>query len=142
MNFWNQLPHKQKPEIESLLAKKLGKPNNELNNNLFQELVKKVNSYYTEPEEQNYTTYSLIGSVFEIADRTHKTGKKKGQTYYVLKLGGGNSKDTLQARKEDLPAEKWQQITKMALLGKNLVFKYKKWITNKQIIDFYPQSKK
>ena len=138
MNFWNQLENKPKPEIETLLTKKLGKPNNELNNNLLQELVKKVNSYYTVPTEQNYTTHSLIGSVFEIADRTHKTGKNKGQTYYVLKL---HSKETLQARQEDLPAEKWSQITKLAILGKNLVFQYKKWITNKQIIDFYPAKK-
>lgn len=79
--------------------------------------------------------------MFEIADRTHKTGKNKGQTYYVLKLGGGQAKETLQARQEDLPEEKWQQIQKLAILGQNLVFKYKKWITNKQIIDFYPPKK-
>ena len=142
MNFWNQLENKPKPEIESLLAKKLGKPNNELNHNLFQELVKKVNSYYTAPTEQNYTTYSLIGSAFEIADRTHKTGKNKGQTYYVLKLGGGSNKEKLHAIQANLPEDKWNQITQLAILGQNLVFKYKKWITNKQIIDFYPQSKK
>jgi hypothetical protein len=41
-----------------------------------------------------------------------------------------------------MPEDKWTQITKLALLGQNLVFKYKKWITNKQIIDFSPPSKK
>ena len=144
MNFWNQLENKQitdRESIEQHLTKKLGKPTNQLAINCLEELTKKVNSYYTEPETQNYTTYSLIGSVFEIADRTHKTGKNKGQTYYVLKLGG-QAKETLQARKEDLPEDKWKQIQKLAILGQNLVFKYKKWITNKQIIDFYPQSKK
>jgi len=138
MNFWTQLSGKQKPEIENLLTKKLGKPNNELNHNLLQELTKKINSYYTEPAEQNYTTHSLIGLVSEISERIRKTGKFKGQIDYDLKL---TSKETLQARKEDLPEDKWTQITKMALLGKNLVFKYKKWITNKQIIDFYPAKK-
>jgi len=68
-----------------------------------QELVKKVNSYYTEPEEQNYTTHSLIGSVLEISERIRKTGKRKGQIDYDLKL---TSKEVLQARKEDLPQEK------------------------------------
>jgi hypothetical protein len=58
----------------------------------------------------------------------------------VLKLGGAG-KEVLQAKKENLPEEKWTQIEKMALLGKNLVFKYKKWITNKQVLDFYPQAK-
>ena len=143
MNFWNQLESKQitdRVAIEQHLTKKLGKPTNQLAINCLEELTKKINSYYTEPETQNYTTYSLIGSVFEIADRTHKTGKNKGQTYYVLKLGGP-AKETLQARKEDLSEDKWKQITKLAILGKNLVFKYKKWITNKQIIDFYPANK-
>jgi hypothetical protein len=30
----------------------------------------------------------------------------------------------------------------MKILGQNLVFKYRKWITNKQVLDFYPQGKK
>ena len=144
MNFWNQLESKQinREQLQPTLFKKLGKPSTDLQTNLYQEILKKITSYYfSEPETQNYTTYSLIGSVFEIADRTHKTGKNKGQTYYVLKLGG-QAKETLQARKEDLPEDKWKQIQKLAILGQNLVFKYKKWITNKQIIDFYPQSKK
>ena len=82
---------------------KLGKPTTEIQQNLLQELTKKINSYYTEPTEQNYTTYSLIGSVFEISERIRKTGKRKGQIDYDLKL---TSKETLQARKEDLPEEK------------------------------------
>ena len=144
MNFWQSLENQSitKDQLQPTLFKKLGKPSTDLQTNLCQEILKKIVSYfYSEAETQNYTTYSLIGSVFEIADRTHKTGKNKGQTYYVLKLGG-QAKETLQARKEDLPEDKWKQIQKLAILGKNLVFKYKKWITNKQILDFYPQSKK
>lgn len=141
-NFWQSLetqPPKDKNEIEQHLIKKLGKPSTEIQQNLLQELTKKINSYYTEPEEQNYTTHSLIGSVFEISERIRKTGKRKGQKDYDLKL---TSKEILQARKEDLPEDKWTQIEKMTILGKNLVFKYKKWITNKQILDYYPQAKK
>ena len=43
----------------------------------------------------------------------------------------------LQARKELLSEDKWIQIQNLAILGKNLVFKYRKWITNKQVLDFY-----
>ena len=140
-NFWTQLETKKitdRPAIEQHLIKKLGKPTTEIQSNLLSELTKKINSYYTEPEEQNYTTHSLIGLVSEISERIRKTGKRKGQIDYDVKL---NTKEILQARKEDLPEDKWTQITKMALLGKNLVFQYKKWMTNKQIIDFYPQAK-
>ena len=143
MNLWNHLANqtiKDRTQIEQHLIKKLGQPNNELNNNLFSEIVKKINSYYAEPESQNFTTYSLIGFISEISERKYKEGKNKGQTYYVLKLGGSN-KETLQARKEDLPKDKWTQIEKMALLGKNLVFKYKKYFSNKQIIDFCSPTK-
>ena len=47
----------------------------------------------------------------------------------------------LQARQEDLTKEKWEQIEKLALLGQNLVFRYKKYFANKQVLDFYPPSK-
>jgi len=142
MNFWTQLASKQKPEIETLLAKKLGQPNNELNNNLFQEILKKITAYYfSDPEPANYTTYTLFGLVNEISQKKFKEGKHKGQTYYVLKLGGTNHREALHAKQENLPPDKWKQITKSALLGQNLVFKYKKWITNKQLLDFYPQAK-
>ena len=141
MNLWNHLENqtlKDKNQIEQHLIQKLGKPNTEIQQNLLQELTKKINSYYTEPEEQNHTTYSLIGSVQEISEKKYKEGKSKGQTYYVLKLGG---KETLQAKKENLLPEKWNQITKLAILGQNLVFQYKKWITNKQLLDFYSPAK-
>ncbi|CAH1768078.1 14885_t:CDS:2, partial [Entrophospora sp. SA101] len=93
--------------IEQHLIKKLGKPTTEIQSNLLSELTKKINSYYlTSEETQNYTTYSLFGSVSEIQEKKFKEGKNKGRIYYVLKLGGGNSKETLQARKEDLPPEK------------------------------------
>ena len=137
-NFWAQLETKKitdREAIEEHLTKKLGKPTNQLSTNCLEELTKKINSYYIPEEPQNYTTHSLIGSVSEISERIRKSGKRKGQVDYDLKL---TSQEILQARKEDLPPEKWNQITKMALLGKNLVFKYKKWITNRQIIDFYP----
>ena len=137
-NFWTQLETKQitdRATIEEHLTKKLGKPSNQLSTNCLEELTKKINSYYLPEEPQNYTTHSLIGSVSQISERIRKTGKRKGQVDYDLKLA---NKEILQARKEDLPEDKWNQITKLAILGKNLVFKYKKWITNKQIIDFYP----
>ncbi|CAI2200273.1 15223_t:CDS:1, partial [Funneliformis geosporum] len=41
----------------------------------------------------------------------------------------------LQALQENLSPEKWQQIKKMAIIGQDLAFKYKKWITNKQLLD-------
>ena len=137
MNFWKQLATKPKTELAVLLTKKLGPPDNELNQNLLQEIIKKINSYYAEPEETNYTLYSLVGYLTEIVERKYKEGPKKGQIYYVLKLGGA-SKEVLQAKKEHLAEEKWSQIQKTAILGQNLVFKYRKWITNKQVLDFYP----
>jgi hypothetical protein len=32
-------------------------------------------------------------------------------------------------------------VEKLVILGQNLVFKYKKWFTNKQVLDFYPVKK-
>ncbi|KLL03186.1 MAG: hypothetical protein MRERV_49c004 [Mycoplasmataceae bacterium RV_VA103A] len=142
MNFWTQLENQKitRQQLQPTLFKKLGQPTNDLQQNLCQEILKKITSYYfAEPESQNYTTSSLIGSVGEISERIRKSGKRKGQVDYDLKL---HTKEILQARKEDLPPDKWNQITKLALLGQNLVFKYKKWFTNKQIVDFYPQPKK
>ncbi|RHZ37248.1 hypothetical protein GvMRE_I1g98 [endosymbiont GvMRE of Glomus versiforme] len=145
MNFWNQLESKKitdREQIHQHLIQKLGTPTTKIQSNLLSELTKKINSYYTEETDQNYTTYSLFGSITEISDKKQKTGKNKGQTYYVLKLGGGHTKETLQARKENLTEDKWNQISHMKILGQNLVFKYRKWITNKQVLDFYPQGKK
>jgi len=141
MNFWNQLESRQisKEQLQPTLFKKLGSPTNELQTNLAQEILKKITSYYfSSAEEQNYTTHSLIGSIQEISERIRKTGKRRGKVDYDLKL---NAKEILQARKEDLAKEKWEQITKLAILGQNLVFKYKKYYGNKQIIDFYPPAK-
>jgi len=143
MNFWTQLEKQTltKEQLQPTLFKKLGEPTTELQTNLSQEIIKKIISYfYAETESQNYTTYSLVGSIAEISQRKYKEGKHKGQTYYALKLAGSNQ-ETLQAKKENLPEAKWQQIEHLAILGQNLVFKYKKWITNKQILDFYPQVK-
>lgn len=143
MNFWQQLTKQQitREQLPNLLFKKLGQPANELQTNLAQEILKKIASYYfAEEESQNYTLYSLVGYLTEIIERKYKEGPKKGQTYYVLKLGGAG-KEKLQAKKELLTEEKWNQVVKMTILGKNLVFKYRKWITNKQVLDFYPQVK-
>jgi len=139
MNFWNHLESKKiidREQIEKHLTKKLGQPQNEIQVNLLGEIIKKINSYYAEPEEQNFTTYSLVGWVNEISERKYKEGKNKGQTYYALKLGGAG-KEILQARKELLEEDKWEQVKSLAILGKNLVFSYRKWITNKQVLDFY-----
>ncbi|CAG8645125.1 11037_t:CDS:1, partial [Ambispora gerdemannii] len=80
-------------------------PQTELQHNLLQELTKKVNSYYAPEEQNNYTTYSLFGFVSEIVEQKFKEGKRKGQPYYVLKMGEPK-KETIQARKEDLPLDK------------------------------------
>ena len=141
MNFWNQLESQQitREQLQPTLFKKLGSPANELQANLAQEILKKITSYYfSSVEEQNYTTHSLIGSIQEISERIRKTGQRKGQVDYNLKL---NAKEILQARQEDLTEEKWTQITKLAILGQNLVFKYKKYFANKQVLDFYPPAK-
>ena len=144
MNFWNHLESKKiidREQIEKHLTKKLGQPQNEIQVNLLGEIIKKINSYYAEPEEQNYTTYSLVGWVNEISERKYKEGKNKGQTYYALKLGGAG-KEILQARKELLDEAKWEQVKSLGILGKNLVFSYRKWITNKQVLDFYSPEKR
>jgi hypothetical protein len=86
-----------------LLTKKLGQPDNELNQNLLTEIIKKINSYYSEPEERNYTIHSLLGLVQEIKQKKFKEGKRLGQIYYVLKLAG---KETLQALQENLDEHK------------------------------------
>ena len=142
MNLWNQLETKKitREELPNTLFKKLGEPKSELQTNLCQEIVKKIISYYFSSEtEQNYTTYSVVGWVSEIIHKRYKEGPKKGQSYYVLILGG--SKEKLQAKQELLSKEKWSQVEKLALLGQNLVFQYRKWITNKQVLDYYPVKK-
>jgi len=53
----------------------------------------------------------------------------------------GSTKEKLQASSELLSKEKFAQIEKLALLGQNLVFQYRKWITNKQVLDYYPAPK-
>ena len=139
MNFWNQVEQQTitKEQLATVLFKKLGKPANEIQQNLAQEILKKIASYYFASEqEQNFTTYSLVGWVNEISERKYKEGPRKGQTYYVLKLGGAG-KEILQARKELLAEDKWEQVKNLSILGKNLVFSYRKWITNKQVLDFY-----
>ena len=143
-NFWNHLESKKltdKDQVAKHLMQKLGAPPNQLSTNCLQELTKKIVSYYHQTEApKNYTIYSLVGSLTspeQIIERKFKEGKRFGQTYYLLLVG----QEKLQACQENLPANKWTQITKLALLGKNLVFKYKKWITNKELLDFSPYEK-
>ena len=141
-SLWNSLEQKKinREELQPTLFKKLGEPATELQQNLAQEIVKKIISYYfAETTEQNYTTYSVVGWVSEIIHKRYKEGPKKGRSYYVLILGG--SKEKLQAKQELLSKEKFTQIEKLALLGQNLVFQYRKWITNKQVLDYYPVKK-
>jgi len=144
MNFWNSLEKQTltKEQLPQALFKKLGQPTNELQANLAQEILKKISSYYFASEaEQNYTTHSLVGWVNEVSERKYKEGPRKGQTYYVLKLGGAG-KEKLQARKELLDQDKWEQVVNLGILGQNLVFSYRKWISNKQVLDFYPVREK
>ena len=137
-SLWNQLETKQitREELQPTLFKKLGVPSTELQANLAQELIKKIVSYYfTTPEEPNYTIYSIVGYVAEIVQRKWKEGPKKGQVYYDLILGG--TREKLKAQQELLNKEQWEQIVKLALLGQNLVFQYRKWFSNKQILGWY-----
>lgn len=138
--FWQQLETKKitgRGEIEQYLTAKLGNPTNELQNNLLFELVKKVNSYYTEEIQQTNTVYSLLGKVKEIVEKKFKEGKKRGQIFYSLRLSEPKG-EKFRAVKEDLSPEKWEQVQKLAILNQKLVFKYKNWLLNKDIVDFYP----
>lgn len=140
ISFWKQLEKKQitsKEEIEQYLTQKLGTPTNQLSFNCLTELTKKITSYYQEQISKNYTIFSLVGSLTspeQIIEKKFKEGKRMGQTYYVLKVGD----DKLQALQENLEPSKWEQIKKLALIDQNLVFKYRKWITNKELLDFLP----
>jgi hypothetical protein len=77
----------------------------------------------------------LVGQVSEIVQRRRKEGPHKGQIYYDLILSG--TRERLKAKPTDLTPEQFQQVAKLALLGQNLVFQYKKWFTNKEVLDFY-----
>ncbi len=142
-NFWEQLESKQitnKEQIEHYLTQKLGQPNNQLSSNCLQELTKKITSYYQEDQPKNYTIYTLTGSLSsseQILERKFRDGKRMGQTYYVLKIGTKQ----LQATEAELEPSKWEQIKKLALIGQDLVFKYRKFYQNKQLLDFYSNEK-
>ena len=137
-SLWEQLEAKQitREELQPTLFKKLGEPANELQANLAQELIKKIISYYYQPEpDQNYTIYSVVGYVAEIVQRKWKEGPKKNQIYYDLILGG--TREKLKAEPANLKPEQFSQIQKLALLGQNLVFQYRKWFSNKQVLGWY-----
>ena len=137
LSLWQALETKQitREELQPTLFKKLGEPTNELQANLAQELIKKIISYYYQAEpDQNYTIYSVVGYVAEIVQRKWKEGPKKGQVYYDLILG---TREKLKAEPANLKPEQWSQIVKLALLGQNLVFQYRKWFSNKQVLGWY-----
>ena len=142
-NFWEQLESKKitnKTERAHYLTQKLGQPNNQLSSNCLQELTKRINSYYQEDQPKNYTIYTLTGSLSsseQILERKFRDGKRMGQIYYVLKIGT----EQLQATEAELEPNKWERIKKLAIIGQNLVFKYRKFYTNKQLLDYYPNEK-
>ncbi|KLL03687.1 MAG: hypothetical protein MRERV_35c020 [Mycoplasmataceae bacterium RV_VA103A] len=143
MNLWEQLENKKivgRGEIEHYLTAKLGTPSTELQQNLLFELVKKINSYYTEENHQSTTAYSLLGQVSEIAEKKFKEGKRRGQIFYSIRLSEPRG-EKFRALKEDLSPEKWNQVQKLTILNQKLVFKYKNWLTNKDVVDFYPSEK-
>ncbi|CAG8757877.1 870_t:CDS:2, partial [Racocetra persica] len=87
------------------LTAKLGTPQTELQQNLLFELVKKINSYYTEENHQSTTAYSLLGQVQEIAEKKFKEGKRRGQIFYSIRLSEPKG-EKFRALKEDLSPEK------------------------------------
>lgn len=136
-SFWDDCGQKTQTEIIYLLASKLGEPKNELENNCLIAISRKILSFFGEKKDtRSEAISSLIGQVTEITQKKWKDGPKMGQIYYSLRLKEGNI--DLKAAKEDLPTEKWTQIEKLALLDQKLVFKYRKWIKNRDIVDFYP----
>lgn len=142
-NLWQQLETKKisnRQEIENYLVQKLGTPTNQTQNNLLQELTKKINSYYQPDQPLNYTVYTLIGSLTspeQILERKFKEGKRMGQTFYILKV----EDQKLQATEAEIEPSKWEQIKKLAIVGQELVFKYRKFYTNKQLLDYYPMER-
>ena len=142
MNLWNQLEHKRisKEQLPLTLYEKLGEPKTELQQNLIQEIIKKIVSYYfAATPETNPTIYSTVGLVQSIIQRQWKEGPRKGQIYYDLILSSG---EKLKAQKELLKEAQWTQIQNLGLLDQNLVFQYRKWFNNKQILGWYAMAKK
>ncbi|WNE40375.1 MAG: hypothetical protein GBAus27B_000442 [Mycoplasmataceae bacterium] len=136
-NFWTDLETKQitKEQIESCLFSKFGVPTNPTQTNLCQEIIKKINSYYFIEEPENQTIFSLIGTVLKITEKKRKKGKHRGETKYLLELSEPKG-EVFQIYQENLEPAKWTQIQNLAVLGKKLIFKYKKFITNKELLDF------
>ncbi|MCE8163381.1 MAG: hypothetical protein I3274_04145 [Candidatus Moeniiplasma glomeromycotorum] len=135
-NFWEICPKKTKTDILDLLIFRLGKPKNELDNNCLNAVAKKVLYFYSEEKDsRSQSVSSLIGQVSEITQKQFKEGKRMGQIYYQLKL---ENKMILRAAKEDLSEENWSRIVKLELLDQKLLFKYRKWIVHKDIVDFEP----
>lgn len=139
-NFWqlinNQLLSKE--QVTQLLVERLGQQTDRIAENCLNSLSKKVLSYYGQEENKNESTSisNCTGTVQEIVEKIFKgESRRVGEKFFVLKLDQGQK---LQAYQKDLPADKWTQLEKLAILGQNLVFKYKKWFTNKELLDFRP----
>lgn len=134
VSFWEKCPQKTKGEIMDLLTEKLGAPKSDLENNCLDALVRKIIYFYSEEKDnRSQAVSSLIGKVIEVTQKEFKEGKRKGQIYYQLKL---ENKTILRVAKEDLPVEKWTQVEQLTILDQNLLFKYRKWIVHKDIVDF------
>lgn len=141
-NFWTDLETKQitKEQISDYLISKLGSPTSPTQTNLCQEIIKIIKSYYFTQEPENQSIFSLIGTVAKITERIRKFGKHRGEIKYLLELSEPQG-EIFHAYEENLPVDKWTQIQKLAILGKKLAFKYKKYITNKQLLDYFSQDK-
>ena len=135
-NFWENCSQKTKTEIIDILSERLGIPKNDLDHNCLDAIARKILYFYGEAKDnRSKDVSSLIGKVVEITQKNFKEGKRMGQIYYSIKL---ENKTIVRASKEDLVDDKWQQIKKLAILGQTLLFKYRKWIQNKDICDFHP----
>jgi len=126
-----------KEQINNFLIQKLGEPTDQLAINCLNSLTKKIYSYYGVEDKSNKSTsvFNCNGTVAEIVEKISKgESRNMGQRFFVLKL---TNNERLQAYQENLQPDKWLQIQRLAILGQFLVFKYQKWITNKQLLDFY-----
>lgn len=136
IGFWENCSQKTKTEIIDQLTFRLGNPKDELTTNCLKSLAGKITYFFNEQKDtRSQAVSSLIGKVVEITQREFKDEKIKGQIYYLVKLANNS---LLRARKQDLSEQNWNQITQLTILDKELLFKYRKWIIHKDIVDFYP----
>ena len=137
-NFWTGLEQQNdRTKLEKYLRTELGEPQTIIQQNLYAEILQKISSYYFTLPSQASTIYSLAGLVTRLTQKLRKTGKHKGQTKFLMEVVQPAGKTILfQVYQENLPPEKWKQLTELTPLQQNLVCKYKKWITNHELLDF------